>query len=404
MNFCKYIAVAVVASVCLMSSQQARAQNHRSAWMWYDSGHPYGSANVIGNTAAEQNLINDFQFWGFDRIYASMSSWAVTDPDRIAHWNKALDQAGIQSQMLLGEPTWVYPTVRPGLLNIIQTRLIDYNASRTDPAEWIDAVHLDIEPHGLSDWTSGTSTDRRDLLLMLRDTYADVRDLLDANGQSQVKIYADLPVWYDSSSQIAWATGERDQWFDDIAGDLDGISMMAYERSTLSHINSGVQWEINNFNGEVRIGLESNAVGSGKTWATFDDLLNMADALEAYHGGAIGGIDFHPLTAWADQAEHAPILPGDFNGDGYVGLDDLQIILEHWNQNVTVGDLSMGDATNASGTGPDGYVGLDDLQLILDHWNEGTLPTPSAVPEPAGLTLLGLAGLTLLPRRSNQPR
>ena len=101
-----------------------------------------------------------------------------------------------------------------------------------------------------------------------------------------------------------------------------------------------------------------------------------------------------------DTYTHITAIPGDLNGDGYVGLDDLQPILDHWNQNVTVGDASMGDIAGPGGTGPDGYVGLDDLQPVLDHWNEGTLPTPTTIPEPAGLTLLGLGGLALLRRKA----
>ena len=93
-------------------------------------------------------------------------------------------------------------------------------------------------------------------------------------------------------------------------------------------------------------------------------------------------------------------IPGDLNGDGYVGLDDLQPILDHWNQNVTVGDASMGDIAGPNGSGPDGYVGLDDLQPVLDHWNEGILPTPSAIPEPAGIALLGLGLAAVIKRRA----
>jgi PEP-CTERM motif-containing protein len=374
----------------------AFAQSNRSSWMWTSSSHPYGAGNVIGDIVKERDVIRDFKFWGFDRIYASLGSWPVTDPSRIAHWNAGLDDAGIQSQMLLGEPTWLLPATRPGLLNIIQTKLIDYNASRTDARELIDGVHLDIEPHQLSLWGTGTNADRRDLLLSLGDTYAEVRALLDTSGQSQVKIYADLPVWFDSSSSIGWAAGQRDQWFSDIGNSLEGISMMAYERGTLSHINNGVQWEINNFNGEVRVGLESNSNGPGKTWPTFQAMLDMADALDAYHGSDIGGIDFHPLNSFADLSEHAPVISGDLDGDGFVGVLDLNIVLANWNLSLPIAD----PRADASG---DLFIGIADLGYVLGGWNKGTPPAEgSAVPEPASLMFLGLGGALIASRGSSR--
>ncbi len=84
-------------------------------------------------------------------------------------------------------------------------------------------------------------------------------------------------------------------------------------------------------------------------------------------------------------------LDGDLNGDGYVGLTDLDIVLNNWNQYVTPGDYLAGDPSG------DGYVGLDDLDWVLLNWNTGTqFPTPPAVdvsvPEPATVMLL-LAGM-----------
>ncbi len=81
------------------------------------------------------------------------------------------------------------------------------------------------------------------------------------------------------------------------------------------------------------------------------------------------------------------ILDGDLNGDGFVGLDDLDIILNNWNTNVTPGDLTAGDANG------DGYIGLDDLDVVLNNWNAGTPPTDTVIPEPGTVAILTLGGL-----------
>ena len=43
------------------------------------------------------------------------------------------------------------------------------------------------------------------------------------------------------------------------------------------------------------------------------------------------------------------------------------------NQNVAVGNLAYGDASG------DGFVGLDDLDIILGNWNAGTPPETTTV-------------------------
>ena len=100
------------------------------------------------------------------------------------------------------------------------------------------------------------------------------------------------------------------------------------------------------------------------------------------------GFPFETITTEADRNDVmaavlgffdisiTPSIPGDLDGDGFVGLDDLDIILNHWNQTVTVGDLLMGDVTGP-GDVPDGYVGLDDLDVLLNNWNAGTPPATS---------------------------
>jgi len=87
-------------------------------------------------------------------------------------------------------------------------------------------------------------------------------------------------------------------------------------------------------------------------------------------------------------------LDGDLNGDGFVGLDDLDIILQNWNQNVP-------PANPLADPSGDGFVGLADLDILLNNWNAGT-PPANAVPEPASLALFTIAGLSALSRRRSR--
>ncbi len=83
-----------------------------------------------------------------------------------------------------------------------------------------------------------------------------------------------------------------------------------------------------------------------------------------------------------------PIV-GDLNSDGFVGIQDINIILSHWNQTVPKGDWTQGDV---EGVG-DGFVGISDLNVVLTNWNQGAPPGDvlALVPEPGTLAALSLA-------------
>ncbi len=88
-----------------------------------------------------------------------------------------------------------------------------------------------------------------------------------------------------------------------------------------------------------------------------------------------------------------PVLPGDANFDGLVGLADLMALADNYGRLSGV-SWRHGDFTD------DGAAGLADLTVLADNYGRGSrhnLP----VPEPACICLL-LAGAGLLTRRRNR--
>ncbi len=90
---------------------------------------------------------------------------------------------------------------------------------------------------------------------------------------------------------------------------------------------------------------------------------------------------FRRFAAWAVR-DMTPLMPGDVNADGFVGISDLNTVLSAWNQNVTAGDWLAGDPSG------DGFIGIEDLNVILGNWNAGTPPTAIPIPAPASAFIL----------------
>lgn len=98
----------------------------------------------------------------------------------------------------------------------------------------------------------------------------------------------------------------------------------------------------------------------------------------------------------ANLSTPPPFFAGDLNGDGFVGIDDLNLVLDRWNQDVSATPVPLaGDPTG------DGFVGIDDLNVVLSEWNQGTPPgSAGLIPEPVTGGILVVGWSVMFARRA----
>ena len=77
----------------------------------------------------------------------------------------------------------------------------------------------------------------------------------------------------------------------------------------------------------------------------------------------------------------------DFDGDDYVGIDDLQMLLARWNTDIPSGELGTPDVNS------DGFIGIADLTHLLSQWNTIRLEPEVFPPTPEEMDLDGTGAI-----------
>jgi uncharacterized lipoprotein YddW (UPF0748 family) len=192
-------------------------------------------------------------------------------------------------------------------------------------------------------------------------------------------------IWYSQGVRDLY--GEELTAFYDVANDGQAASPIFGEGHRPApivgiHLGSGI-WE---FQVPVSGGYQIIGKKTGGDWEPFSSLLLPGGTVQKFLPGAIQAellVDRRP----------GRMIEGDLDGDGFVGISDLNIVLGNWNQGVPDGDVTRGDASG------DGFVGITDLNIILSVWNSEAPPATLPIPEPATPVLLALSGLAVLSRR-----
>jgi len=102
-------------------------------------------------------------------------------------------------------------------------------------------------------------------------------------------------------------------------------------------------------------------------------------------------------------------LPGDFDGDGIVGADDLNLVLFNWNSPSTLLPpewLNQRPPTVQGGAHSDALVanvGADQLNLILFNWNSSIdIGFEQPIPEPTSSVLFIMAIISFVATRQRR--
>ncbi|XAM01717.1 endonuclease/exonuclease/phosphatase family protein [Phycisphaeraceae bacterium D3-23] len=312
----------------------------------------------------------------------------------------------------------------------------DYiNAGENEPQDRIDLVYYagqDVTPtssntvgpsDGFSDLgVGGFPSDHRGVasqfqLGALRTTTLTFT-ALGSNGDAIDQDYADhalstpkLALSYTSNGG-EWSYWEGNNWGDGVAfldsgngGQASGATYQATiapdaDYAGIIHAFDLIDWDSGNTTGQsVQWSLRDSGgavITSGTANVGDDATLHVETGLA---GAVMGGLTLRLVHTGGENNELAldnvlfdQALIGDLTGDGFVGVEDLDLLLAHWGDTVTRYDWSRGDLSG------DGVVGQADLDAVLAHWSNGTAPDVN-IPEPGTLGALLLAGGLLGRRR-----
>lgn len=392
------LAWALLALTFLAATPAAHAAD-KSMWIWSEA------ALIRNNPAARSGAINFMKAQGIGTAYL-FTSWNILFTDTPQYRTMIADfhANGIEVYALDGDPGYTVPNSGAVLAAAGFQGVLAYNATSA-PNERFDGFNADVEPWALPDWNTNP-TQQAQWYLDLATMYMQKK----ADAGATLKVGPDLAPFFDIAAafpalQNITYNGNTKPFYQHVQDIYDYITLMDYRDFALgpNGIVNGAAAEMAyaaTIGKPVVIGVETQNVTPDVVTFYQEGPAAMQTALdqtEAVYGSQpeFDGFALHHYGALLDFLP-PPAQPGDLDGDGFVGITDLNLILSGWNQNVIAGDIWSGD------TDGDGFLGIADLNNVLSNWNAGTPPPADAlalVPEPASGVTLACLGFCLRRRR-----
>lgn len=221
-----------------------------AVWLWKDE--------AIADEGKQQQVIDYLTAQGFDTLYLHAYFALTQNPTGLSEFIQLAAENDIDIELLAGDPLWALSEYHLDALSFVDA-VIDF--TETYPVHKPTAIHLDIEPHGLAEW----SDDPNDIVnhqiaRQYLELLTSIRNRIEVSNQT-LKLNIDITFWYDQI-EMSYA-GTNRSLTEHLMHIVDGVSVMSY-RDTVDGPNGVMalvasELETGNTLGvDVFIALETN--------------------------------------------------------------------------------------------------------------------------------------------------
>ena len=249
----------------------------RGVYFYQLSGNPNGSIAIVGNTAAENQMVSNLKAWGINTVYGSYDSIISSNAAAVRSWNSLLASNGIASYVLLSSTTDFLSSYWSGADTWLWNDFLTFNENATGNQKFV-GVMLDVEPEAFAgdannlSWNATTNAGRRTYLGDLLTFVQAIRTLMNNESESGAPLATTLATWFPNLNQtVGWANqADVDSWFSSLGSEVNHVSLMDYGTDNVSLIES--RYQANNAllpAGETTIAL-SSAIGA--EWSSFSQM------------------------------------------------------------------------------------------------------------------------------------